>query len=99
MDQTGHTQSASHSPQNQKDVRCNQCSKLLAKHEASSNNLEIKCVRCGSLNPINAQPARIVVTDSSGKELHSQSVGAVSRGPVHDENGNLICYISVETTS
>jgi PAS domain S-box-containing protein len=54
---------------NDTDIRCSDCNKLIAKK--TSYNLEIKCLRCGSLNNIFDEiKEQIVVTDKSGKILY-----------------------------
>ncbi|MFZ2681556.1 MAG: PAS domain S-box protein [Patescibacteria group bacterium] len=61
-----------------RDIRCKSCSKLLAKQLGDLSRLEIKCVRCGSLNFILGEslekfPGQIIVAESNGKIVYVNS--------------------------
>lgn len=53
------------------EFRCVKCGKLLAKKNGSPLSLEIKCLRCGSINSIfKAMKDQVIITDKTGKILY-----------------------------
>ena len=68
-------------------VRCVKCNKLLAKN--TSDEFEIKCERCGTLNRVFEQMVeQVVITDSKGKILFiNKSFEKITGFTIHESIG------------
>jgi phage FluMu protein Com len=51
-----------------KDLRCENCGKLLLKKDGSFDTIEIKCNRCGYIQKFNGEK-KYVVKDKKGNEI------------------------------
>lgn len=57
------------------EVRCFKCGKLLAKHDLLQNILELKCLRCGTLNALFKEVKdQVIITDLEGTILYANSL-------------------------
>ncbi len=57
------------------EIRCSNCSKLLARGDAGLNVYEIKCTRCGIINSIFRDiDDQVVITDTNGVILYANTI-------------------------
>jgi PAS domain S-box-containing protein len=57
------------------EERCLKCGKLLARDDLKQNALEIKCVRCGTLNSVfRGIKDQVIITDTRGTILYANSL-------------------------
>lgn len=74
--------------QNNKEIRCKKCDKLVAKI-TSPNHYEIKCTRCGTLNLVfEEMPEQVIITDGEGKIVYiNKTVESVTGYSIQESIG------------